>query len=102
MPKTLIQGTDGNDFMHVAGDGHVPPPGDNEISTLDNVGDLIPPLLGDDVIYAGSGDDVIRMYDTGTSLTAADQIDGGGGFNALEINSVDQNNYSGSNALVFG
>lgn len=94
-----VFGTSGNDFFHVSGDGHSAPGGYNEIADLTNGGDVILPGQGDDIVYAGSGDDVVQF---GLNFSSADKIDGGAGFNGLEIVSLDQGDYSGANALVFG
>lgn len=52
-------GTDGDDFFHIAGDGHTPPSGYNDIDNLTNDGDWVLAKQGNDIVYAGSGDDQI-------------------------------------------
>jgi Ca2+-binding RTX toxin-like protein len=73
-----VNGTNGKDFIHVAGDGNVAPAGyiDNPGATSN--ADVITPLAGDDIIFAGGGSDTI---DFGANFNALDQVDGGAGNN---------------------
>lgn len=78
-----VNGTTGNDFIHVAGDGLSAPSGYNEIAAATNNADIISPKDGDDIIHAGGGNDTIKM--PASSFNALDQFDGGDGFDKLEL-----------------
>ena len=65
----LVNGTAGSDFIHVAGDGRVPPGGFTENTAATNGQDQIVAGAGTDYIYAGGGDDHVRIY-------AAEDVDG--------------------------
>lgn len=90
-----VTGTSGNDFIHVAGDGLTPPAGTTDIPQATNANDTISPLGGDDIVYAGGGDDNIKF--TG-QFTAADQLDGQAGTNDRVTLNGD---YTGVKAVVF-
>ena len=71
-----VSGTNGSDFIHVAGDGRVAPGGKTEFSTATNGDDVIlSGLGGSDEIHAGMGYDSIHFSG---DLDAGDVIDGGG------------------------
>jgi Ca2+-binding RTX toxin-like protein len=70
-PPDEVHGTAGNDFIHIAGDGLIAPPGYNDIPGATD---------GDDVIDAGSGDDIIYSGD------GADQIHAGSGNDVVNFN----------------
>jgi len=78
-----VNGTSGNDFIHVAGDGLVAPAGytDNPGATIGN--DTITPGTGNDYVYAGAGDDEIDLNPG--DLTSGDTIDGGSGNDVLYL-----------------
>ncbi|HEU5019280.1 MAG TPA: calcium-binding protein [Pseudolabrys sp.] len=70
-----VNGTSGNDFIHVSGDGLTPPAGYTENSGATNTNDTIySGAGGSDIIHAGGGDDTIIF---GGDLDSTDQIDGG-------------------------
>src|SRR5581483_7501812 len=79
----FVAGTSGNDYIHVAGDGNVPPAGYTENSGATDGDDLITSGGGgNDIIHAGSGNDYISFQG---DLNGNDQIDGGDGLDTLEI-----------------
>jgi len=79
-----VNGTPGNDFIHVAGDGLSAPPGYNDISAATNGNDVINSGGGgNDIVFAGDGDDRIVF---GSDFTGADQVDGQGGNDTVELN----------------
>jgi Ca2+-binding RTX toxin-like protein len=72
----VVEGTQSNDFIHMAGDGATPPSGFYvEFTTVTNGDDTITGSDGDDTIYGDDGNDVI---DGGAGN---DTIDGGTGYN---------------------
>lgn len=76
-------GTNQNDFVHVLGDHRHQPAGTNEIATATNTDDDIDMFQGgNDTVFAGGGDDAIVM---GGTLTAADRLHGGDGFDFVVI-----------------
>jgi serralysin len=80
---SIVNGTLGNDFIHVAGDGLTPPAGYTDNPNATDSADVINSGGGgDDIIHAGGGDDTINF---GGDLTAADKIDGGDGNDTLVI-----------------
>jgi Ca2+-binding RTX toxin-like protein len=58
-PPAIVNGTAGNDFIHVAGDGLTPPAGYNDLPGATTGDDTIDAGKGDDIIYAGGGSDTI-------------------------------------------
>lgn len=74
-----INGTPADDFIHMTGDGHVVPPGFNEIVGVTNAGDTIDPGAGTDIVYCGSGNDTILVTNTADISGLGEMIDGGGG-----------------------
>src|SRR5437762_3795785 len=92
-----VNGTSGNDFIHVAGDGFVAPGGYTENSGATDSDDTINSGLGgSDIIYAGDGNDTINF---GDDLDASDLVFGGLGFDTLAIN--DQTDITfGANSLT--
>ena len=78
-----VNGTSGNDFVHVLGDGLVAPGGysDNTGAT-DSEDTINSGLGGSDIIHAGAGNDTINF---GNDLDASDQVDGGFDFDVLAI-----------------
>lgn len=70
-----INGTSGNDFVHAAGDGLVPPGGYNDIPEATDTYDYYyGELGGNDRVYLGAGNDYF-YFDGG--FTAGDRLDGG-------------------------
>ena len=83
-PPASVNGTPGNDFIHVSGDGLTAPPGYNDIPGATNGNDVITSGSGgDDIVFAGLGDDRIKF---GSDFTGADQVDGQGGNDTVELN----------------
>src|SRR5436190_23923982 len=80
-----VNGTAGNDFIHVTGDGHAAPGGytDNPGATEGN--DLINPNSGADTVFAGGGNDTIAFD---TDFNSSDSVDGGAGTDTLTANSI--------------
>ena len=82
----IVNGTAGNDLIHVAGDGLIAPPG-----FIDNAGatagaDTLSGLGGTDAIYGGGGDDLIDGGDGNDSLiggAGADTLLGGAGIDVI-------------------
>lgn len=54
-----VQGTSDNDFIHRAGDGHTPPAGFNEITSVTSGDDVIRGDDGDDITYGDAGSDFL-------------------------------------------
>jgi Ca2+-binding RTX toxin-like protein len=80
----IVNGTNGNDFIHVLGDGLVPPPGSTNNSGATDLADTISSGNGGtDTIYGGGGNDIINFS---SDLTSADRIDGGAGLDRLVLN----------------
>lgn len=79
----LVNGTAGNDFIHVAGDGLVAPPGFTDNPGATNGPDQFTPGAGTDYIYCGDGEDFVRVYLAGDINGLAEFIDGGAGNDAL-------------------
>jgi Ca2+-binding RTX toxin-like protein len=78
-----IPGTDGDDFVHVSGDGEAPPAGANELALATSGADVIDLSgRGDDTVFAGGGRDVIAFT---SRFNSRDEIDGGGGTDTLEL-----------------
>jgi hypothetical protein len=71
-----VTGTNGDDFIHVSGDGLTPPAGYTDQPEATDSDDDITPLQGDDIIHAGGGNDIIHFRG---DLTSADSVDGGAG-----------------------
>ena len=69
-----IVGTDSNDFIHMAGDGQIPPHGYNDIAATTDGGDSIDPGGGYNIVWGGGGADTI------SSGAGLDTIYGGAGF----------------------
>ena len=63
----------GGAFIINTGDG-------NDVLTGGNGNDVFRPGAGNDIVHGGGGDDVINMAN---NLNAADQLDGGTGYNTL-------------------
>lgn len=79
---TIINGTSGNDFIHILGDGLPAPAGYSDNPAATDGDDIISPGLGDDSIHAGGGDDLLQFFG---AFTATDQIDGGQGNDTLAL-----------------
>ncbi|WP_020178316.1 calcium-binding protein [Methylopila sp. M107] len=77
-----IKGTKRDDFIHVRGDGNVPPSGSNEIAKATDGADKIKAGRGDDTIFGGGGDDVATFN---ISTDGADAIDLGSGADVIEV-----------------
>src|SRR3569832_2847059 len=86
----IVNGTVGNDFIHVAGDGLVAPGGytDNPGATSGN--DVINPRGGSDYVYSGGGDDEIDISNTSWLTGSTTTIDGGPGYDTLYLSNVDE------------
>jgi Ca2+-binding RTX toxin-like protein len=80
-----VTGTAGDDFIHVSGDGRVPPPGTNEVATATNGDDIITSGAGTDIIYAGGGNDQIRISAASDISGLAEYINGGEGNDFLML-----------------
>ena len=78
-----VNGTAGNDFIHVAGAGLVAPVGYTDNPNATDGNDVITPGTGSDYVYAGGGDDEIDL--TAGDLTSGDTIDGGSGNDVLYL-----------------
>jgi Ca2+-binding RTX toxin-like protein len=79
----VINGTSGNDFVHMAGDGLMAPAGFNEIAEATNDSDsYYGETGGNDRVYLGNGNDYF-FFDGG--FTAADRLDGGIGYDYLYL-----------------
>jgi Ca2+-binding RTX toxin-like protein len=77
-PTTTVNGTSGNDFIHMTGDGAASPGvGYNEITNATSANDTINGLDGNDVIYGDGGDDVLN------GGTGDDVLHGGTGTNTF-------------------
>jgi Ca2+-binding RTX toxin-like protein len=70
---TQVLGTDKKDFIHVAGDGLIPPGGYKDLADATNGNDDINGGGGNDIVYAGDGNDYL-LGESGD-----DFIDGGSG-----------------------
>ncbi len=55
-----VNGTAGNDFIHRAGDGRVPPAGYNNVTGVTIGDDVVNGLPGDDILFGDSGNDVLN------------------------------------------
>jgi len=87
-----VNGTSGNDFIHIAGDGLTPPAGYTDNPGATNGDDAITSGNGgSDIIHAGGGNDTIYF---GSDLDSTDQIDGGDGNDTLVV--------SDQTSVVFG
>ncbi len=82
-PPATVTGTSGNDFIHVSGDGLTAPPGYHDLPGATSGNDTITPNGGDDIVFAGDGNDRIVFT---LDFTAADQIDGQNGTDTVELN----------------
>ncbi len=94
-----FNGTAGNDFIHIAGDGLVAPGGYSDNTNATAGADTIDISQGgNDSVYSGAGNDEVFV---GASLTAADHLDGGtdnqADFDTLYLDG----DYTGGNALTF-
>jgi Ca2+-binding RTX toxin-like protein len=82
----VVNGTAGNDLIHVAGDGLIAPPGFTDIAQATVNNDTLYGLGGTDAIYGGGGDDVIDGGDGNDSLVGgagADTLLGGAGIDVV-------------------
>jgi Ca2+-binding RTX toxin-like protein len=78
----VVIGSANQDFIHVAGDGFVPPPGFNEIDTATNAADDITGGAQADIVFAGGGDDTVTGddgHDTLVGGQGTDRLFGGTG-----------------------
>src|SRR6185312_14148964 len=73
-PSGDVLGTNGNDFIHPAGDGRTAPPHYNDIAYHPSGADHIGPGAGDDIIYGSQFS--FTYADFGANLTAKDQVFG--------------------------
>jgi Ca2+-binding RTX toxin-like protein len=69
----IVNGTAGQDFIHRAGDGRVPPAGYANVTGVTTGNDLITGLAGDDILFGDSGNDVLN------GGAGADMMEGGNG-----------------------
>jgi Ca2+-binding RTX toxin-like protein len=82
----VVNGTAGNDLIHVAGDGLIAPPGFTDIALATNGADTLNGFGGTDAIYGGGGDDLIDGGDGNDSLiggAGADTLLGGAGIDIV-------------------
>ncbi|WP_028030908.1 beta strand repeat-containing protein [Gemmobacter nectariphilus] len=96
-----IVGTDGNDFIHRAGDGHLPPSGSVEILGVTTSADVLSGGAGRDTIFGDDGNDVLYggsfndvLYggagdDTLDGGAGADQMYGGAGHDTYLVRSIE-------------
>lgn len=68
----IVIGGAGNDFIHRAGDGRMPPVGYADVTGATTGTDTIFGLGGDDIIFADAGNDLLN------GGTGADAMIGGG------------------------
>lgn len=81
-----VDGSSGNDFIHRAGDGQVPPPGYTEVIGVTTGADTIHGFAGDDILFGDAGDD--ELFGGGGADTlyggkGNDTLDGGAGTDLL-------------------
>ncbi|MGE0259887.1 MAG: calcium-binding protein [Alphaproteobacteria bacterium] len=69
----IVNGTAGNDFIHRAGDGRVPPAGFNNVTGVTTGDDFVAGLASNDFLFGDGGDDVLN------GGPGADALDGGPG-----------------------
>jgi Ca2+-binding RTX toxin-like protein len=77
-----VDGTSGNDFIHLAGDGLTAPQGYVDEPTATTGPDVIGPGSGSDIVYSGAGDDTLNFLG---AFDASDRIDGGSGNDTLVL-----------------
>lgn len=87
----VIIGSANSDFIHVAGDGFVPPNGFVEIATATAAGDDITAGAQADIVFAGGGVDTVAGgdgHDTITGGQGADRLNGGNGNDTFQFQGV--------------
>lgn len=57
--SAVVDGTAGNDFIHVGGDGLTPPAGYGDLALATDTDDTITTGDGNDIVYAGNGNDTV-------------------------------------------
>ncbi|MGO1079696.1 beta strand repeat-containing protein [Inquilinus sp. CA228] len=90
----VVNGTAGNDLIHVAGDGLIAPPGFTDIALATAFNDTLNGFAGTDAIYGGGGDDLIDGGDGNDSLVGgagADTLLGGAGIDVISYGGADVN-----------
>ena len=75
-----ISGTNGADFIHLAGDGLAAPAGSPNTTGATNAADTLSGLGGNDTIYGGTGN---GLANTITGNAAANALNGGAGIDRL-------------------
>ncbi|MGO1079697.1 calcium-binding protein [Inquilinus sp. CA228] len=102
----VVNGSAGNDVIHVAGDGVVVPVGYTDFPQATGGGDTLNGLGGTDIIHGGGGDDLIdggAGDDTLDGGAGQDTIDGGagtdlvryGGTAAVQVDLTDGSGHGG-------
>src|ERR1051325_3315757 len=75
--SATVDGGSGNDFIHRAGDGRVPPPGYADVTGVTTGADTINGFGGDDIIYGDNGNDTLN------GGAGNDTLNGGAGKDVL-------------------
>lgn len=88
-----VSGTAGADWIHVAGDGHDPAAGTNEIALATDQADTILAGAGSDVVFAGGGDDRVESGTNGSIPFRMEILYGGDGNDTL---------VAGSGSVLYG
>jgi len=100
----VVNGTAGNDLIHLLGDGVVLPPGYNDIPLATALDDTLNGLGGNDIIHGGGGNDLIDGGIGDDKLvggTGNDLLTGGAGADRFEGGSgIDTVSYAGAIAAV--
>jgi Ca2+-binding RTX toxin-like protein len=100
----VVNGTVGNDLIHLLGDGVVVPPGYTDIPQATAFNDTLNGLGGDDIIHGGGGIDLIDGGIGDDKLvggTGDDVLTGGAGGDRFEGGSgIDTVSYAGATVAV--
>ncbi len=100
----VVNGTAGNDLIHLLGDGVVVPPGYTDIPQATALGDTLNGLGGNDIIHGGGGIDLIDGGIGDDKLVGGngdDMLTGGAGGDRFEGGSgIDTISYAGATVAV--
>ncbi|WP_395674650.1 calcium-binding protein [Inquilinus sp.] len=100
----VVNGTAGNDLIHLPGDGVVIPPGYTDIAQATALGDTLNGLGGNDIIHGGGGIDLIDGGVGDDKLVGGngdDVLTGGAGGDRFEGGSgIDTISYAGAAVAV--
>ncbi|MBW8726719.1 MAG: calcium-binding protein [Inquilinus limosus] len=100
----VVNGTAGNDLIHLLGDGVVVPPGYTDIPQATALGDTLNGLGGNDIIHGGGGIDLIDGGIGDDKLVGGngdDVLTGGAGGDRFEGGSgIDTISYAGATVAV--